>query len=80
VLSLLRRKQKLPAIENKPLETNSEPPRRRKQQNIKVTDDCASVFAALAEAQGMSKAALFEDMVAERYAAARQQGLRLGID
>jgi hypothetical protein len=37
-----------------------------RQQNIKVSEDCLAAFAAPAEAQGMSKAALFEDMVAER--------------
>ena len=33
----------------------------------------------LAEAYGLSKAALFEDMVAERFEAARQRGLVLKI-
>jgi hypothetical protein len=40
--------------------------RRNRQQNIKVSDDCAAAFAALAKAAGISKAALFEDLVAER--------------
>ena len=57
-----------------------EPVRRRSQQNIKVSDDCSAAFAALAKALCMSKAALFEDMVAERLALAERQGLRLKIE
>ena len=53
--------------------------RRNRQQNIKVSQDCSVAFAALAEAQGISKAALFEDMVAERFEMARRQGLALKI-
>ncbi len=49
------------------------------QQNIKVSEDCSAAFAALARALGVSKAALFEDMVAERLATAEWQGLRLKI-
>ncbi len=63
MLSLLRRKPKREAlIEQGP----KEPVRRNRQQNIKVSEDCWLAFAKLAEAQGISKAALFEDMVAER--------------
>ena len=52
-----------------------EPPvRRNRQQNIKVGEDCSAAFAALAEAQGISKAALFEDMVAERLETLRRSG------
>jgi hypothetical protein len=40
---------------------------RNRQQNIKASADCMAAFAALADAHGVSKAALFEDMVAERY-------------
>jgi hypothetical protein len=53
--------------------------KRDRQQNIKVSEDCSAAFAALARAQGISKAALFEDMVAERWAMAEQQGMRLRI-
>jgi hypothetical protein len=53
--------------------------RRARQQNIKVSDDCAAAFAAIAEAQGFSKAALFEDMVAERLQQLERQGLKLSI-
>jgi hypothetical protein len=41
-------------------------PRRDKQLNIKASDECKRVFAQIAQAQGLSAAALFEDMVAER--------------
>jgi len=52
--------------------------RRNRQQNIKVSEDCSVAFAALAEAYGI-KAALFEDMVAERLETAQRQGLALKI-
>jgi hypothetical protein len=51
---------------------------RNRQQNIKVSQNCWDVFAALADAQGMSKAALFEDMVVERLEALKGQGVELG--
>ena len=76
MLSLLKRKPKLPAIVEQPA---AEPIRRTHQQNIKVSDDCSVAFAALAEAQGISKAALFEDMVAERLETAQRRGLELGL-
>jgi hypothetical protein len=59
--------------------TAEEPGKRDRQQNIKVSEDCSAAFAALAKAQGISKAALFEDMVAERLAVAKQQGMKLRI-
>jgi hypothetical protein len=76
VLSLFKQKSK-PA-------TNAEPQiedavRRNRQQNIKVSADCWITFAALAEAQSLSKAALFEDMVAERLTLLERQGLKLNI-
>jgi hypothetical protein len=75
MLSLLKRKPKLSAaIEQQA----AEPARRDRQQNIKVSMDCSAAFAALAEAQGMTKAALFEDMVAERMEALVRQGVKLG--
>jgi hypothetical protein len=55
------------------------PVRRARQQNIKVSDDCAAAFAAIAEAQGFSKAALFEDMVAERLQQLERQGAKLSV-
>ena len=68
-------------VEAKPVEAAepeeaepAEPVRRMKQQNIKASDDCCAIFAALAEAEGISKAVLFEDMVAERYEALRRRG------
>ncbi len=76
MLSLLKRKPKLPAKIELPV---GEPVRRNRQQNIKVSEDCSLAFAALAEAQGISKAALFEDMVAERFETAQRRGLELKI-
>ncbi|MGO9170408.1 MAG: ribbon-helix-helix protein, CopG family [Rhodomicrobium sp.] len=77
MLSLLRRKPKLPAVIEE--RATEQPVRRNRQQNIKVSEDCSAAFAALAEAQGISKAALFEDMVAERLESAQRQGLALRI-
>jgi hypothetical protein len=68
MLSLLKRK---PAAAIEP-QSAAPPARRNRQQNIKVSEDCSAAFAALAEAQGMSKAALFEDMVVERLEALRR--------
>jgi hypothetical protein len=76
VLSLLKRKPKAPAKAKLP---SPAPLRRNRQQNIKVTGDCSVAFAALAAAQGLSKAALFEDMVAERLETLQGQGMKLAI-
>jgi hypothetical protein len=73
VLSLLKRKPKA-AAEIEP--ETAVPHRRNRQQNIKVTDDCWDAFAALAGAQGISKAALFKDMVAERLDTIRRRGMK----
>ncbi len=75
MLYLLKRKPK-PAMIERPA---PEPTRRNRQQNIKVSEDCSVAFTALAEAQGISKAALFEDMVAERLETAQRQGFELKI-
>ncbi len=81
MLSILRRKPKLPVmIEQGGDLPSAEPARRNRQQNVKVSEDCALAFAALAEAQGLSKAALFEDMVAERFEAAQRRVLSLRVD
>ena len=40
--------------------------KRDQQLNLKVSADCKRVFAEMQRVQGMSAAALFEDMVAER--------------
>ncbi len=78
MLSLLKRKPKPPVMIMPP--QSAEPPvRRNKQQNIKVSDDCSVAFAALAKAQGISKASLFEDMVVERMEALQRQGVRLQV-
>ncbi len=76
MLSLLKRKPK-PAVMAAPEPT--EPIRRTHQQNIKVSKDCSDAFAALAEAQGISKAALFEDMVAERLEALQRRGVKFQV-
>ena len=88
MLSLLKRKPK-PPVEVEPLALiecpipapepgfSAEQMRRMKQQNIKVTEDVGIAFDALARALGISKAALFEDMVAERLEALRLQGIEL---
>ncbi len=83
MLSLLIRKP--PAlIEPTPAEPVEPQPtelvRRDRQQNIKVSEDCSAAFAALAKAQGISRAALFEDMVAERLATVERQGMKLRIE
>jgi len=76
MLSLLKRKPRPAAfVQQRAPETL----RRYRQQNIKVSDDCSAAFAALAEAQGLSKSELFEDMVAERLEALQRQGLKLDI-
>ncbi|MBJ7532794.1 hypothetical protein JDN40_01495 [Rhodomicrobium vannielii ATCC 17100] len=56
-----------------------EPVKRTKQQNIKASDDCCAAFTAIAKAQGISKSALFEDMVAERLEALQRQGIRVEL-
>ena len=85
MLSLFMRKPKA-QVEAEPVAPDhyieaetAEPVRRMKQQNIKASEDCCAAFAAIAEAQGISKAALFEDMVAERFEALRGQGAQLAI-
>ena len=88
MLSLLKRKPK-PPVEEKPvllIECSSTEPEpelpaesvlRRKQQNIKVTEDVGVAFDAIARALRISKAALFEDMVAERLEALQSQGVTI---
>lgn len=41
--------------------------RRNKQKNLKASPACIAAFAHLAEVSRMSEAALFEDMVAQRW-------------
>ena len=76
MLSLLKRKPKLPVVAELPA---PEPMKRTRQQNIKVSDDCSAAFTALAEAQGISKAALFEDMVAERLEVSQRRGVKFQV-
>jgi hypothetical protein len=71
VLFLLKRKPKPLAV----IEEQGAPvSRRNRQQNIKVSQDCLAAFAELAQAHRISKAALFEDMVAERLEKLQRQG------
>ena len=56
-----------------------EPVRRIKQQNIKASEECCALFDALARAQGMTKADLFEDMVVERQETLLRQGIQLEV-
>ena len=56
-----------------------EPVRRIKQQNIKASEECCALFDALARAQGMTKADLFEDMVVERQETLLRQGVELEV-
>ena len=76
MLRLLKRKPK-PAALIEPV--GHESPRRDRQKNIKVSEDCSAAFAALAEAQAMSQAALFEDLVAERMESLARQGVKLEV-
>jgi len=76
MLSLLKRKPKPAALVP---QRAPDTIRRYRQQNIKVSDDCATTFAALANSQGLSKSALFEDMVAERLDALERQGVKLEV-
>ncbi len=83
MLSLFRTKPK--AVQQaEPVETiecrkaePAEPVRRAKQQNIKASEDCCETFAKIAKAQGMTKAELFEDMVAERLEVLQRRGAEL---
>ena len=88
MLSLFRHKPK-PGTGQLPLQAEPvehleaepvEPVRRVKQQNIKASEDCCETFAKIAKAQGMTKAELFEDMVAERLEALQRHGVELGKD
>jgi hypothetical protein len=71
VLFLLKRKPKLLAA---PQHQAAPAARRNRQQNIKVSQDCLVAFAELTQARRISKAALFEDMVAERLEKLQRQG------
>jgi hypothetical protein len=53
--------------------------KRNRQENIKVSDDCAAAFAALAKELGISKAALFEDLVAERLESLQRRGVKVEV-
>ncbi|MGB0085332.1 MAG: hypothetical protein WBP94_08185 [Rhodomicrobiaceae bacterium] len=77
MLSLWKRKPE--PVAKTIAQTTSEPAKRNCQQNIKVSKDCATHFVALAKAQGMSRAELFEDMVAARLEELQRSGMKVEI-
>ena len=72
-------KRKFESLAETMPQTAIEPAKRNHQQNIKVSQDCAAHFAALAKAQGMSRAELFEDMVAARLETLQRRGVTVEI-
>ena len=48
---------------------------RDKQKNLKASAHCLAAFGAIAKAEGLSEAALFEELVAERYDALCARGI-----
>jgi len=48
--------------------------RRNRQKNLKASQACIAAFAHLAKVSRMSEAALFEDMVAQRWEEQRRSG------
>ena len=49
-------------------------PKRDKQLNVKVSEDVRAMFGQIAEARGLSAAALFEEMVSEKVALMVHEG------
>ena len=49
--------------------------KRDRQKNVKASAKCLAIFAECAKAQGISEAALFEDMVAERRDVLQKSGV-----
>ncbi len=84
MLSFLKRRPELetpgePALALPALQETDPDARRNRQQNIKVSEDCAAAFAALAKALCISKAALFEDLVAERLETLQRRGVKVEV-
>jgi hypothetical protein len=48
---------------------------RDRQKNLKASAQCLAAFGAIAKAEGLSEAALFEELVAERYDALCARGI-----
>jgi hypothetical protein len=48
---------------------------RDRQKNLKASAQCLAAFGAIAKAEGLSEAALFEELVAERYDALCTRGI-----
>jgi hypothetical protein len=55
-------------------ETRRPETRRNKQKNLKASPACIAAFARIAHVSRMSEAALFEDMVAQRWEELRRAG------
>ena len=55
-------------------ETPTTETRRNKQKNLKASPACIAAFAHVAQVSHMSEAALFEDMVAQRWEYLRRSG------
>jgi hypothetical protein len=79
MLSFLKWKPEQTQESALPVIPSPAPPIRCSQQNIKVSKDCAATFAAIADAQGYTKAGLFEDMVEERRQQLERQGVKLSV-
>jgi hypothetical protein len=74
MISFLRWKRKLAALPvRKQQQKNT---RRNCQLNVKVTKECSALFAAMADAYGMTKADLFGAMVEERQQQLERDGLK----
>lgn len=58
---------------------DDESKKRDRQKNVKATQMCLDIFSQCAKAQGVSEAALFEDLVAERQEALRKAGVRFKV-
>jgi hypothetical protein len=56
------------------IEPSAPEARRNRQKNLKASPACIAAFAHIAKVSGMSEAALFEDMVAERWDRLRRSG------
>ena len=67
--------QQQPALPAPVLPAHAVTQKRDQQLNLKVSADCKRVFAEIQRVQGLSAAAAFEDMVAERAEMLARAGL-----
>jgi hypothetical protein len=56
------------------IELSAPEARRNRQKNLKASPACIAAFGHIAKLTGMSEAALFEDMVAQRWDDLRRSG------